>query len=186
MSNHITTAPLNATPSQRLLPISWQRKGIASLRIIFGLIWCVAAWLKWQPAFQSSFVDQVSGAKNGQPVLIQGWITLWANLINISPLLFARVEAATETALALCLLLGLFSNLTYIVGILLSLGIWSTAEGFGGPYMPGHSTDVGTALPYAVLFAILLSIGAGRYYSLDRWLSSRLGRFSFLAAGPSR
>ena len=183
MANHSTTSPLRfaASSSQRLALVSWRQKGIVALRIIFGLIWSVAAWLKWQPAFQNSFVDQISSAKNGQPTLIQGWISFWSGLISTNPLLFARIEAATETAIALCLLFGVLSNLTYIVGIFLSLGIWSTAEGFGGPYIAGHTTDVGTALPYAILFAILLAIAAGRYYSLDSWLSPKLGRLSFLA-----
>jgi len=49
--------------------------------------------------------------------------------------------------------------------------------------MPGHSTDVGAALPYAILFAVLFSISAGRYYGLDQWLTPRLGRLSYLASG---
>ncbi len=81
------------------------------------------------------------------------------------------------------LILGLLSNLTYVVGIIMSLGIWSIAEGFGGPYKPGQSTDMGTALPYALMFAILLFVSAGRYYGLDQWLTPRLGRFDFLASG---
>jgi nitrite reductase (NO-forming) len=187
MANHSTTSPLRfpASSTQRLASVNWRQKGIAALRIIFGLIWSVAAWLKWQPAFQNSFVDQISGAKDGQPALIQGWLSFWGGLISTNPLLFARIEAATETAIALCLLFGLLSNLTYIAGIVLSLGIWSTAEGFGGPYIAGHTTDVGTALPYAILFAILLAIAAGRYYSLDSWLSPKLGRLSFLASGST-
>ena len=80
-------------------------------------------------------------------------------------------------------MLGLLGNLTDAVGILLALAIWSTAEGFGGPYRPGDSTDIGTAIIYAVVFAILLMISASRYYGLDQWLTPRLGRFGFLASG---
>src|SRR5256885_1213622 len=35
----------------------------------------------------------------------------------------------------------------------------------------------------ALLSAVLLAIAAGRYYSVDQWLTPRLGRFGFLAAG---
>jgi thiosulfate dehydrogenase [quinone] large subunit len=180
------TSPLHLTtaiPSYRLSPKNWQWKRIGILRIIFGLIWAVDAWLKWQPAFQNTFVQQVSAAKDGQPGLIQQWISFWTALISTNPLLFARIEATTETALAIFLVFGLLSNLTCVIGILLSLGIWSIPEGFGGPYVPEQSTDVGTALPYAILFAILLTTSAGRYYGLDSWLTSRLGRWGFLAAG---
>jgi thiosulfate dehydrogenase (quinone) large subunit len=162
----------------------WKQRSIAALRILFGLIWVVAAWLKWAPDFQNSFASQVSGAESGQPGIVQGWITFWANIINTNPLLFARLEGGLETAIAIFLIFGVLSNLTYFLGILLSLGIWSIAEGFGGPYVSGQSTDVGTALPYAVIFAVLLVVSAGRYYSVDHWLTRRLGRFGFLASGP--
>lgn len=165
---------------------NWRPKVIGGLRIAFGLIWAVAAWLKWQPDFQNHFLDQVSGAKDGQPPLVQGWISFWMHLVSTNPLLFARIEASIETVLAVWLILGVFSNLTYIVGFLLSLGIWSTAEGFGGPYVPGHSTDVGTALPYAILFAVLFCVSAGYYYGLDNWLAPRLGRLSFLATSTHK
>lgn len=162
---------------------TWRRRGIAASRITFGLIWAVAAWLKWQPEFQNKFLDQVTGAQDGQPQMIRGWIGFWASIIRTNPLLFARIEALIETTLAVFLIFGILSNLTYIVGILLSLGIWSTAEGFGGPYIPGQSTDVGTALPYVLLFGVLLLISAGYYYGLDQWLTPRLGRLGFLASG---
>jgi len=183
MITNSPTSPLRFTTNSLPTLTNWRQKGIGLLRIAFGLVWLVAAWLKWQPAFQNSFVAQVSGARDGQPALIQAWISFWTSLISANPLLFARIEAATETAIAIFLLFGLFSNLTSIMGLLLSLGIWSTAEGFGGPYMPGQSTDVGTALPYAILFAVLFSISAGRYYGMDQWLTPRLGRWSFLASG---
>jgi uncharacterized membrane protein YphA (DoxX/SURF4 family) len=161
----------------------WRAKALALLRVFFGIIWAVAACLKWQPQFQSAYLAQINSAKAGQPQAIQVWISWWASVVSINPWLFARLEASTETALAVLLVLGLFSNATYIVGMCLSLGIWATAEGFGGPYRPGQSTDAGTALPYVLLFAVLLVTSAGRYYSLDQWLTPRLSRLGFLAAG---
>jgi uncharacterized membrane protein YphA (DoxX/SURF4 family) len=166
--------------SHDTVPKDWRPEIIGALRIVFGLVWAVAAWLKWQPAFQDHFLDQISAAKDGQPLLVQGWISFWIHLVSANPLLFARIEAGLETGIAIFLILGVFSNLTYIIGFVLSLGIWSTAEGFGGPYVPGQSTDIGTALPYAIVFAILFCISAGYYYGLDRWLAPRLGRLSFL------
>jgi uncharacterized membrane protein YphA (DoxX/SURF4 family) len=163
---------------------SWRAKAIAALRTAFGVVWACAAWWKWQPAFQNTFVDQIAKAQSGQPQIIQAWISWWVNLVNLNPLLFARVEALTETALAVGLLLGLFSNLTCVVGMLLALGIWTTAEGFGGPFQAGVTTDIGTALPYLLLFGTLFVVSAGQYYSVDRWLTSRLGSFGFLASGP--
>ena len=185
MIDNLTTRPLRQTPlsSYRPAPLNWQQWGISVLRIIFGFVLLVATTLKWQPQFQNTFVAQVSAAQAGQPALVQGWISFWAHLVSINPLLFARIEATTETALAVFVIFGILSNLTSIVGIFLSLGIWSIPEGFGGPYVPGHSTDIGTAFPYAILFAVLLFVSAGRYYGVDQWLTSRLGRLGFLASG---
>ena len=188
INNPTTTSPLRRTPvsSSRFMPMNWRERGVGIARIVFGLVWVVAAVLQWLPQFQNSFVAQVAAAKAGQPAFIQGWITFWANLVSVNPLLFARIEATTESAIALFLILGLFSNLTYIVGIFLSLGIWAIPEGFGGPYIAGVTTDIGTAFPYAILFAVLLFLAAGRYYGLDQWLTPRLGRLGFLASSSFR
>jgi thiosulfate dehydrogenase [quinone] large subunit len=185
MVNNLITSPLRQTPSPsyHLTPLNWRQKGVGITRIIFGLVWVVSATLIWQPQFQNTFVGQVTAAKGGQPALIQAWISFWANLVSVNPLLFARIEGTIESVLALFLILGIFSNLTYVVGFFLSLGIWAVPEGFGGPYIPGFSTDIGTAFPYALLFALLLFLTAGRYYGLDQWLTSRLGRLGFLASG---
>jgi uncharacterized membrane protein YphA (DoxX/SURF4 family) len=163
---------------------SWRAKLIALLRIVFGIVWGIAAWLKWQPAFINSFTDQVTGAKDGQPPAIQSWISWWGNLVSTNPHFFAYLLACTETTLAVFFIFGILTNLTCVVSMLLSLGIWSVAEGFGGPIQPGKSTDIGTSIMYVIVAAILLAIAAGRYYSVDQWLTPKLGRLGILAAGP--
>ncbi len=185
MINKSITTPLHQTliSSNRLARMNWREKGVGISRIIFGLAWAVAAVLKWQPQFQQSFVDQISAANAGQPAPIMGWISFWTQLISLNPLLFARIEATTESVIAVFLIFGIMSNLTNIIGLFVSLGIWSVAEGFGGPLIPGQSTDIGTAFPYAILFAVLLFLSAGRYYGIDQWLTPRLGRLGFLASG---
>ena len=188
MIDNSTTSPLyqTRTSSYRPRSMSWKERGVGIVRITFGLVWVVAATLSWLPQFQNTFVAQVAVAKAGQPGFIQGWISFWANLVSVNPLLFARILSTTQTLVAVLLILGIFSNMTYIVGIFLSLGIWSIPEGFGGPYVPGHTTDIGTAFPYVLLFILLLCLSAGRYYGIDRRLTSRLGRLGFLASGSLR
>jgi len=184
MISNSKTSPLRRSPasSRRSIPMNWREKGVAIARIIFGLVWVVAATLSWQPQFQNAFVAQVTAAQGGQPGFIQIWISFWGQLVSVNPLLLARILATTQSVIALFLILGILSNLTYIVGIFLSLGIWAVPEGFGGPYIAGSSTDIGTAFPYVIIFALLLFLSAGRYYGLDQWLTSRLGRLSFLAS----
>ena len=163
---------------------SWRAKAIAFLRIAFGVVWAIAAWFKWQPGFISSFSDTVTGAKDGQPSLIAAWINFWGNIVSTNPHFYAYLVASIETALAVFFIFGLLTNLTCVVSIIYALGIWSIAEGFGGPFQPGKSTDIGPSIMYALISGTLLAIAAGRYYGVDRWLSPRLGRLSFLAVGP--
>jgi nitrite reductase (NO-forming) len=72
---------------------------------------------------------------------------------------------------------------TYICGAVFSLLIWSTAEGFGGPYTAG-STDVGTALVYALMFLVLLAISAQvgtSRYSVDAIIERHVPWWSRIA-----
>jgi len=164
---------------------SRSRIGVSIVRILFGVIWAIDAYFKWQPSFLSDFTGYLEGALSGQPAPVQGWINFWLDIVKVDPSFFAHVVAVGETGLALLLILGALSNAAYAGGILLSLVIWSTAEGLGGPYVPG-STDVGTAIIYVLVFALLLLTRAGMTWGVDRVLSPRLGRWAFLASGRSR
>lgn len=107
---------------------------------------------------------------------------MWIDVVNVNPVGFAYFVSLAETALAVALILGLFSNLAYIGGALLSFVIWSTAEGFGGPYGAG-SIDIGAAVIYILVFALLWQTRAGLYLGLDRRLGDRLGSLAFVASG---
>ena len=161
-----------------------QQKGIGVVRIVFGVAWAVAALLKWQPAFIQSFAATVGNASQGQPIFIQAWISLWQNIVLINPTGFGFLAALVESLLAICFIFGTFTNSAALIGIVWSLTIWSVPEGFGGPYVPGHNTDIGTAFPYLLLCALLLLLNSGRYLGIDRVLTPKLGRFGFLAARP--
>ena len=161
----------------------WRQTGIGLLRIVFGLIWAVDAWFKWQPAFLDNFLGYLTSARQDQPPLVGDWIRLWVNVVGVNPNFFAHLVALTESAIAIALILGIFTNLTALVGVLLSLAVWSTAEGFGGPYVAG-STDIGSAIIYVPVFVGLYLTQAGLYLGLDRRLSAWLGRLQALASGP--
>jgi uncharacterized membrane protein YphA (DoxX/SURF4 family) len=164
------------------LSADWRLTGIGVLRITFGIVWAIDAWFKWQPDFINNFSTYLSGAQDGQPWPVHHWIGFWVNVVNIDPHVFAHAVAVGETAIALALILGVFSNLSSVAGILLAIVIWSTAEGFGGPYKAG-STDIGAAIIYVLVFAGLFLSRAGVYLGLDERLTKALGRFGFLASG---
>jgi uncharacterized membrane protein YphA (DoxX/SURF4 family) len=151
-------------------------KSFAVLRIMFGIIWLVDASFKWSPAFLNNFTDYVTEGAQNQPALVQSWIHLWVNGVSVDPHFFAVLVAVAETAIALGLLFGIFTEIAIAGGIAMTLVIWSTAEGFGGPYVAG-STDIGAAIIYAIVFVALWLGRCWRYYSLDPYLK---GRFPFL------
>lgn len=151
---------------------------LAGVRIAFGAVWAVDAFLKWQPAFTDHFLGLVTGAEDGQPALVRSWIAAWAGLLGTQPHVFAYLLAVAETVLAAGLLLGAFTNALCVLGTLLSLLIWSTAEGFGGPYQPG-SADIGASVIYALVFIALLAARAGARAGLDPKLRPWLARSRF-------
>jgi uncharacterized membrane protein YphA (DoxX/SURF4 family) len=138
----------------------------ALLRIAFGLVWAIDAFFKWNPAFISMFKETVGEGISNQPQLIQEWIKLWLNVISVNPHLFAILTAISETIIALGLIFGVATRYVIYFGIIFSLLIWSTAEGFGGPYQEG-STDVGTGIIYVFVFVALLLGKAWQAYSWD-------------------
>jgi uncharacterized membrane protein YphA (DoxX/SURF4 family) len=146
--------------------------GVAILRIAFGVIWAVDASLKWQPAFQANFQQMLSDVAKGQPGFLGWWFALWQFVVSGRAPVFGILTASTETYLALAVLTGFARKITYSIGILYGFFVWSVAEGFGGPYRPGTTTDVGAAIIYSLLFGALLLFDAGRY-SVDRWIEKR-------------
>lgn len=159
-------------------------KGIGILRIVFGLTWAIDAWFKWQPDFINNFVGYLTDAtaRDGQPGFVQAWINFWITIVKIDPHVFAHFVAVGETAVAIGLIFGVFSNLTYLLGTCFSLIIWTTAESFGGPYVSG-STDIGAAIIYVLVFAGLFLSQSGVIYGYDRQLTPKLGRWGWLASG---
>lgn len=153
------------------------------VRIFFGFVWTIDAYFKWQPAFITDFSSYLTGSLSGQSIAVQHWINFWIGLVNVDPVVFAYIVVISETGLAILLILGVFSNVAYLGGSVLCLVIWSTAEGLGGPYKIG-STDIGTAIIYVFVFALLFLSRAGLALGLDRRLTPRLGRWGFLASGP--
>jgi uncharacterized membrane protein YphA (DoxX/SURF4 family) len=156
-----------------------QLTGVAILRIAFGAIWAVDAILKWQPAFQANFQQMLADVAKGQPGFLGWWFGLWQFVISGRAPIFGILTATTETYLAIALLTGFARKFTYSAGILYGLFVWSVAEGFGGPYMPG-TTDVGAAIIYSLVFGALLLVDAGRI-SVDLLIEKRIRAWRWIA-----
>jgi uncharacterized membrane protein YphA (DoxX/SURF4 family) len=150
---------------------TFEDKTFALLRIAFGFVWAVDAYFKWQPAFLNNFTSYLSEGAQGQPALVQAWINLWIHGVAVNPHLFGIIVALGESAIALGLLFGFFTRVALAGGILMALVIWTTAEGFGGPYVAG-STDIGAAIIYLLVFVALWLGKCWRHFSVDSRLAS--------------
>ncbi len=179
----VDRGPLSTSDSEPQRAVS--KRGYASdiVRIAFGLIWLIDAGLKWQPGFRHDYMSLLMGESAGQPTWLHWWFRFWIDLQHPDPNLWAYLAAVVETGIAIALILGFARKVTYLGAILFSLLIWSTAEGFGGPYT-GHSTDVGTAIVYALVFGALLALdyehGPSRL-SVDRLLERRFSWWPMVA-----
>ena len=156
---------------------------VTILRIIFGLMWAVDATFKWRPSFRAGFLNQVMTAAQGQPHWLNPWFNNWINLMKQDPHLFAILTAVVESLIALALILGVARRATYLLAAIFSLLIWSVAEGFGGPYT-GSSTDIGTAIIYAVVFFALYGLdrlAAPAYLTVDSLIIKKFPWWSVIA-----
>jgi len=155
----------------------------SAVRIVFGLILAVDAAFKWRPAFHKDFLMMVQGAGQGQPSWLHWWFTFWANTVAPHPYIWAYSIAVIETLLALALIFGFARKVTYILTAIVSMGIWTVAEGFGGPYT-ASSTDIGAAVMYAVVAMLLLvlSLQCGpSSYSLDHYIEKKISWWHWVA-----
>ena len=156
-----------------------RRNWRAGLRVIFGLFWAADAYLKWSLIAQGiDYRDLISIAAEGQPSTVASWIRFWADIANSTPG-FPYVIAVAETLIAIFIIIGLFTKLTSLAGIVFSFLIWSTAEAFGGVFTQG-ATDIGTAPLYMAMFAGLIVVRAGMQRGLDERILKKYPGLSFL------
>lgn len=158
-----------------ITPNAWPAIATAALRVAFGVIWAVGAALTWSPDFAVHYVGYLHNAAQGQPGWLAGWFQLWIGLVTPHAVLFTWLTRIVESVIALALLTGFARKTLYVVGVLFSLLVWSTAEGFGGPYTVG-ATNMGTAISYVLIFVALIGIdsrGGHNPYSVDYFIEKR-------------
>jgi nitrite reductase (NO-forming) len=146
-----------------------------ALRVAFGLIWVADAAFTWTSGFAVHYVGYLHNAAQGQPGWLTWWFDAWIALVTPHATLFVWGTRIVETLLAAALLLGFARKTVYLLGALFSLLIWSTAEGFGGPYTVG-ATNMGAGIVYVLVFIALAVINSGSGpspYSLDYYIERR-------------
>src|SRR6516165_993668 len=168
--------------------LGWLIVTASAVRAAFGVIIAIDAYLKWQPGFAAHYVGYLQNAANGQPPWLAPWFNFWLHLVTPRSGFFILATRLIETAIAIGLLLGLARRVTYTAGALFSLLIWSTAEGFGGPYTSG-ATNLGPALMYALVFvavALFERLLGSTPYSVDFYIARRFPRWRSVAEWAPR
>ncbi|HET6655115.1 MAG TPA: multicopper oxidase domain-containing protein [Gammaproteobacteria bacterium] len=162
---------------------TWPAIATTALRVAFGIIWAVGAALTFSPDFAVHYVGYLHNAAQGQPDWLAGWFSMWIGLVTPHVALFVWLTRIVESFIALALLTGFARKSLYVLGALFSLLIWSTAEGFGGPYTVG-ATNLGTAISYVLIFIALIGLDyrAGFIpYSLDYLIERRWPKWQRIA-----
>lgn len=151
------------------------RNRYRSLQVLFGLLWAFDAVWKWAPFFLHHPQSYLIQSEAGQPAWIVAYIQFFVQAIEwAGPLAFGIAAALAESVIALGLLSGRGMRWILPFGFIYSLGIWTTAEGWGGPYgnVTGVGGDVlGTTIIYGLVFLYLMVMFSPRFappLGLDR------------------
>lgn len=154
-------------------------------RIIFGLIWLIDAFFKFQPDFVQNLPALIKAGAASQPSFLSGWYSFWINITSAAPVFFALLIGLTEFSIAISLIFGFMRKIGYSVGILTSLVIWMVPEGFGGPYVASAiPTDIGTGIIYAmvfILFIVINDLEGPSKYSIDFYIEQKYHFWKYLA-----
>lgn len=162
---------------------AWRPIARTALRVAFGLIWVVNAALTWTSQFATNYVGYLHNAAAGQPEWSAWWFRLWIAVVTPHADFFIWATRIIELLLALALLLGFARKTLYVAGALFSLLVWSTAEGFGGPYAIG-ATNMGAGIVYVLVFIALIAINSragASPYSLDFYIEKRFPGWRHIA-----
>ncbi len=162
---------------------AWPAMARTALRVAFGLIWVANAAFTWTSGFAIHYVGYLHNAAHGQPGWSAWWFDFWIWLVTPHASVFVWLTRLIETALAAALVLGFARKTAYMLGALFSLLIWSTAEGFGGPYTVG-ATNMGTGIVYVLIFIALTLINRGSGpspYSADYYIEKSWPRWRLVS-----
>ncbi|MCF3948673.1 hypothetical protein [Acidiphilium iwatense] len=147
-------------------------------RIAFGLLWLFDAFWKWQPFFLHHVLSYLKQARLGEPAWIKAYIEFFIHVLTaIGPLTFGVAAALAETAIAISLLMNIALRWMIPFGIVYSLGIWTTAEGWGAPYGAGFTANKGDVLGTTNIYVIAFLFIAANVYLNNKEKFNRNTKF---------
>jgi uncharacterized membrane protein YphA (DoxX/SURF4 family) len=158
---------------------------VAIARILFGLVWAIDAFLKFQPAFYNNLLQRIKATDSGEPKWLNFWYHTWYHIVSWSPHFFSYFIVVAEVLIAVSLLLGIARRFNYIFAAIFTFLIWGVGEAFGGPYVAG-STDIGAGFIYVIVFICLYYMDGLRKpsWSLDPYIEKRFPPWAKVANPP--
>ncbi len=151
--------------------------------IIFGVLWGIDGYFKFQMNLYSQLPAIVQAAGSGQPPFLSGWFSFWSGVAAWQPMFITYAVGVLEFSISFALIAGFLRKIAYIGGIVLGLFIWAIPEGFGGPYGPG-SVNLGGGNIYAlgILFLLLIDATYGSSpFTIDAMIERRVAWWRKLA-----
>jgi len=158
-------------------------RAVEALRIGMGLIWTLNLLFIILPSadYWSSFSSVATGFGSTTP-----GGPGFADYVANHPAVFSWTIALATAYLAVAFLFGFTTRLACVVGLAASaIFLWTQ---YTSTFAFPGGTDVGAHPLYIAMYVALLLGGAGRYWSIDRWVwrvgSLWLKRVGRWVAGP--
>ena len=147
-------ARLSVDPGSDRTPLSYRFYGTGL--VLFGLLWAFDAFLKWNPYFLHNSITYLVASQQGQPHWIILYIQFFIDIIRVvGPVAFGLFAAIIETLIAASLIFRKGLGIMLPVGVFYTFGLWTTAEGWGGPYGPGFTGCRGDILGAAIIYCFI-------------------------------
>ncbi|MGH3967480.1 MAG: hypothetical protein ACRDTV_04995, partial [Mycobacterium sp.] len=77
-------------------PRGWRDWAAAAVRIMFGIIWAVDAWLKWQPGFRVTFLPNMIATAGAEPHWLASWFDFVLRVLRTAPGMWLYLAASVE------------------------------------------------------------------------------------------
>lgn len=151
---------------------SWSTVAFSALRVALGLLWAVLAAETWTSSFVEHLHHYGGSVFQGMSGWLVPWFSTWVSLIAVAPDLFGGLARFFVTLIALFLVIGFARKTTYIVGMILTLPLWTLMQGYASANALGSIT-LGAAVTYILLFISLILVERREGttpYSVDYYL----------------
>ncbi|GLV54443.1 hypothetical protein KDH_12900 [Dictyobacter sp. S3.2.2.5] len=175
MRSHVVTGlgTKAYTPAPRVTAVAhkgqalelWRWRIVALLRVLCGSLCLGDAWLKWRGSFTDGYLSLLSHAAGGHIPLVSTWFSWWLGVAQLQTQAFIAITLLAEICLGICLICGVFTTLSCLMGMFLT-ALGSMGMGLLTGFFGQGSPDIGVLVVFWLTFLGLMLSRAGRYAGL--------------------